>query len=426
MTRAKHFIAAMIFAICLSANAQIPQVSGDLKSEIVSIVSAMPGSGSNGFVIPSFATLQKWSVLFNTLVDADFLRADSIVKADFPYYQLIEFTDTGYQNRVFYMLKENAPIERGWGTFLVNPDYLRQVAIEVPHARYDTNTHREGADVFRETGARFLLMSGTHRCANSEESSCSGTTSACGGSSQPYRVSDMAHFENALFQLFHEVVTVRVNQLYSINLHGHAQSSCPNFFMSSGVGNTPTQILLDIKAHLLNSGGVTASVAGDGTSSCSLTGGTNTQGRFTNGSSNPCNQAATTPNGYFMHIEQSRNIRDNYSLYSKLIAALNANIQPVTAIAPQPVQPATFGLFSAYPNPFNPTTTLVFSLEISAEISLKIFDNLGREVQTVAAGQFAPGEHAFIVNAASWSGGSYFAQLRSATGQQVLPLFLTK
>ncbi|MEZ4765751.1 MAG: hypothetical protein R3C26_21965 [Calditrichia bacterium] len=112
MTRAKHFIAAMIFAICLSAGAQIPQVSGDLKSEIVSIVSAMPGSGSNGFVIPSFATLQKWSVLFNTLVDADFLRADSIVKADFPYYQLIEFTDTGYQNRVFYMLKENAPIER--------------------------------------------------------------------------------------------------------------------------------------------------------------------------------------------------------------------------------------------------------------------------------------------------------------------------
>ncbi|MEZ4765753.1 MAG: hypothetical protein R3C26_21975 [Calditrichia bacterium] len=60
--------------------------------------------------------------------------------------------------------------------------------------------------------------------------------------------------------------------------------------MSSGASGPllPFQILLDIKAHSKNSGGVTASVAGDGTSSCSLTGGTNTQGRFTNGSSNPC------------------------------------------------------------------------------------------------------------------------------------------
>ncbi|MEZ4765754.1 MAG: hypothetical protein R3C26_21980 [Calditrichia bacterium] len=65
----------------------------------------------------------------------------------------------------------------------------------------------------------------------------------------------------------------------------------------------------------------------------------------------------------------------------------------MTAIAPQPVQPeqvrAVF--FSAYPNPFNPTTTLVFRWKHPRKFPGK-FLTPGREVQTVAAGQSAPGE----------------------------------
>ena len=57
-----------------------------------------------------------------------------------------------------------------------------------------------------------------------------------------------------------------------------------------------------------------------------LTGGTDVQGRFSNGSPDPCTQAASGVTGQFIHIEQSRLVRTNFVEYSKLIAALNANL----------------------------------------------------------------------------------------------------
>ncbi|MCB0276204.1 MAG: hypothetical protein KDI06_15405 [Calditrichaeota bacterium] len=419
----KLFLLLAILSVALRA--QIARESGDFKAEVVAIVSAMPGSGSEGFTPPSFATLQQWTPILLALCDGEFQRADSLVRADFPSYQIVEFTDTGYGDAVYYLLRENAPVQKGWGTYAVNPNFRRAMAIEVPHARYDTNTHREGSDVFRETGARFFLMSGTHRCANSAESICDGTTGACGSSGSPYRVSDMAHYEKALFQLFHEVLTIRNPTLYAVNLHGHANSDCQDFFMSSGVGSTPSRILLDIKASLLASGGVSAAVAGDGTSTCTLTGGTNVQGRYTNGSSDPCAQAAGSPNGYFMHIEQARRIRDSYDLYSRLIGALNEHIQPVTGIADAPVS-RDFVMLEAFPNPFNPAVTLALRLSSREAIRLTVFDALGREVTVLARGIFGPGEHRFVFEGEGLSGGVYFAFLQGEGHRQVKRLVLAK
>lgn len=46
-----------------------------------------------------------------------------------------------------------------------------------------------------------------------------------------------------------------------------------------------------------------------------------------------------------------------------------------------------------YPNPFNPSTTILFSLPSSADVSLEVLDLLGRQVATLAQGPMGPGEH---------------------------------
>ncbi len=55
--------------------------------------------------------------------------------------------------------------------------------------------------------------------------------------------------------------------------------------------------------------------------------------------------------------------------------------------------PTEVSLYQNYPNPFNPTTTIAFSLPADEKIQLEIFDLRGRLVKTLAADQFAAGNH---------------------------------
>jgi hypothetical protein len=48
------------------------------------------------------------------------------------------------------------------------------------------------------------------------------------------------------------------------------------------------------------------------------------QGRFTNGSSQPCTEAATQATGIFIHIEQRRAFREDPTAYGALTDAINA------------------------------------------------------------------------------------------------------
>ena len=386
----------------------------------------MPGSGSDGFAKPTPADLNSLQEIISAILDGEYLDADSLIQDRFPYYELILFTDTSFQNKEYYFLKEENPIGKGWGTFIINPYFDREIIIEVPHARYDTDTHKEGIDVFRYTGSHYFIMSGTHRCANSEESVCSGTTSAC-GSSGPFRVSDMPHFDHGLFQVIHEEVTVRNPLLYSIQVHGHAQSNCEDFFMSNGHATLSKPVLYNIKNSLLASGGVTAAVAGDGTSTCTLVASTNVQGRFTNGSSDPCVQAVSSTTGYFIHIEQSYYVRTNPSVYAKLTDAINENIQPVTGIGyPNEILPSHLELITVYPNPFNPSTTIKYNVIETSFVTLKIYDALGREIETAVEKQLSIGNYYYQFDGTRKPSGIYYARIQFNSFEQTVKFTLLK
>lgn len=74
--------------------------------------------------------------------------------------------------------------------------------------------------------------------------------------------------------------------------------------------------------------------------------------------------------------------------------------------------PKKFELFSNVPNPFNPTTSIGFTLPEDGHATLKVFDILGREIQTIFEGEAEAGRfHQSVFDAGSLSSGMYFSRL---------------
>lgn len=68
---------------------------------------------------------------------------------------------------------------------------------------------------------------------------------------------------------------------------------------------------------------------------------------------------------------------------------------------------------SNYPNPFNPSTTIHFSLPAAEDVAVKVYDMLGREVETLFAGTLTAGTHEMRWNAGMRAGGVYFCRLQT-------------
>ncbi len=75
--------------------------------------------------------------------------------------------------------------------------------------------------------------------------------------------------------------------------------------------------------------------------------------------------------------------------------------------------PKKYKLYPAYPNPFNPTTTIRFSVEMLHATSLQIFDITGRLVETLLDESLTPGDHEVTWNAGNLPSGVYFVRLQS-------------
>ncbi|HEY6953258.1 MAG TPA: T9SS type A sorting domain-containing protein, partial [Bacteroidota bacterium] len=98
-----------------------------------------------------------------------------------------------------------------------------------------------------------------------------------------------------------------------------------------------------------------------------------------------------------------------------------------TGVAAQRTQqPSMYALFQNYPNPFNPTTTIRFSIGKLSMVNLKIYDLLGREVETLVNGAQTPGSHEVKFDASRLSSGIYFYQLQAGSFSATKKLLLLK
>ena len=99
---------------------------------------------------------------------------------------------------------------------------------------------------------------------------------------------------------------------------------------------------------------------------------------------------------------------DSVSLRNNTIGGVTV----VTTVRTENV-PKGFTLSQNYPNPFNPTTTISFSLPQAGNVTLKVFDALGREVATLVNEFKSEGAYNVQFNGSSLSSGIYFYRLQA-------------
>jgi hypothetical protein len=90
------------------------------------------------------------------------------------------------------------------------------------------------------------------------------------------------------------------------------------------------------------------------------------------------------------------------------------------------VEVRSFRLGPVYPNPFNATTRIQYSLDHRSEMSLVIYDVLGREVATLMQGMQDTGVHSVNWQADDVSSGTYFAVMKALDRTQTMKLTLLK
>jgi hypothetical protein len=88
--------------------------------------------------------------------------------------------------------------------------------------------------------------------------------------------------------------------------------------------------------------------------------------------------------------------------------------------------PAKYDLEQNFPNPFNPSTTINFSLPKRSEVRLTVYNILGNKVAELANGNYEVGNYSFVFNAKDLPSGVYFYQLKTDNFDQVKKMQLIK
>ena len=87
---------------------------------------------------------------------------------------------------------------------------------------------------------------------------------------------------------------------------------------------------------------------------------------------------------------------------------------------------ASFNLSDAYPNPFNPTTTMTLTMPVSGEITVEVYNLLGQVVATLTSGYMEASTYTLTWDASNASSGVYFVQADAAGFSKTQKLMLVK
>lgn len=88
--------------------------------------------------------------------------------------------------------------------------------------------------------------------------------------------------------------------------------------------------------------------------------------------------------------------------------------------------PEGYALFQNHPNPFNPSTTIKFTILKSSFVTLKVFDLIGREVSSLVNEEKVPDTYDVKFNGDNLSSGIYFYRLQAGDYSETKKLLLLK
>jgi hypothetical protein len=91
-----------------------------------------------------------------------------------------------------------------------------------------------------------------------------------------------------------------------------------------------------------------------------------------------------------------------------------------------PSIPENYLLSQNYPNPFNPSTKIEFSVPVESNVSIVVYDLVGREVATLVNENMPSGNYSLTWNAAGLTSGVYFYRMESQNYVEVKKMIMMK
>ena len=137
---------------------------------------------------------------------------------------------------------------------------------------------------------------------------------------------------------------------------------------------------------------------------------------FTNLAEIPGNGTTSQQHSY-QYIDQSvvNGITYEYQIADVDINGVEIRHDIIVSATPEAVNtiPTEYALYQNYPNPFNPITTIGFDIKETGNVTLKVFDLLGREVATLVNGEMTAGSHTITWDASGMSSGIYVYRIEA-------------
>ncbi|HEX7356832.1 MAG TPA: DUF5666 domain-containing protein, partial [Ignavibacteriaceae bacterium] len=159
------------------------------------------------------------------------------------------------------------------------------------------------------------------------------------------------------------------------------------------------------------------------------------------------NSLIQLPNGTYSINDQTIIIDNNYNVISanqlvngqqvivwglldaasnKTALQIQSKVLSPTSVENNNVIVNNFVLEQNFPNPFNPSTVISFTIQADQQVTLKVINAVGEEVKTLVNNNLSKGTHNIIFNAAGLSSGLYFYRLESNNQVQVKKMMLLK
>jgi hypothetical protein len=98
----------------------------------------------------------------------------------------------------------------------------------------------------------------------------------------------------------------------------------------------------------------------------------------------------------------------------------------LTGVNDENIKPSTFKLEQNFPNPFNPSTTIKYSVSENTFVNLSVYNMLGQRVVELVNEILSAGEYQIYFNASELASGIYLAKLNSDNFTQLIKMILTK
>lgn len=117
-------------------------------------------------------------------------------------------------------------------------------------------------------------------------------------------------------------------------------------------------------------------------------------------------------------------VGSQYSNTYQLLVGYQSDMQTQTGVEDN-IQPNQFALNPAYPNPFNPETSISFSIPENQTVVATIYNVTGQQIDQLEQ-DFTAGTHKIVWNAANHSTGVYFIEVRAGSHRAMQKVLLLK